>query len=193
MNRAAEIAKYAHVYQALPDYRMGEARKADARDDLRAAFEHGCRSYLDIGCGRGEMLEYARTLGYTDVAGLEVVPALCGGDVMQCAIHDLHKIPSLHYDLVTSFDVIEHVLPDDDSTLLAQMARIARKYLTVTANNRPSIDPTTGNDLHVNIRDYDAWDLMIRTIWQSTLFEPNYSVERAKNKRYISETWRAWR
>lgn len=193
MNRAAEFAKYEHCYATLPDYRMGEVRMRDAKKDVRDAFEAGCRSYLDIGCGRGEMLRYAENLGFTEVAGAEVVPELCGGDVFECPIHDLHKLPAQHFDLVTCFDVIEHVLPGDDSELLVQMGRIARKYIALTANNRPSHDPTTGADLHINIKSYREWDLFIREMLECSLFEPAWHVEWLKGKEYVSETWRACR
>ena len=53
---------------------------------------------------------------------------------------------------------------------------------------RDSIDPTTGNQLHVNKRPYDEWEQLIRGI-----LEPEWTVERVAGKRYVSETWRAWR
>lgn len=188
LNRAAERDKYIHVYDALPDYKMGGARMADAREDLDYFRNQGAQSYLDIGCGRGEMLRYARSIGFEHVCGTEIVPELCSEGVQRLAIHELDSIPDDSFDAVSSFDVIEHVLPGDDEALVAALGRIASNYLVLTANNRPSIDPTTGNDLHINIRTYNEWHDLI-----SGILRPEWKIVRVANKRYVSATWRAYR
>ena len=76
--RAVEREKYVHVYDAMGDkYGMGAARMEDAKDDLRWAQARGAQSYLDVGCGRGEMLDFAEGLGYLEASGTEIVPELC--------------------------------------------------------------------------------------------------------------------
>lgn len=185
--REAERAKYTHVYSAMPNYAMGGLRMVDAIEDLKWAVGGDCLSYLDIGCGRGEMLDHADALGFATVQGFEIVPELCNDRVRQMAVHELHKVAQNSYDMVSSFDVIEHLIPGDDELLVRGMGRIARKCLALTANNRPSIDPTTGNDLHINKRHYDEWDALIRE-WL-----PDWNVHRCNAKQYVSETWRAYR
>ena len=71
--QAAEVAKYQTVYK-VEEYRMGAARKACALDNLES-FKHR-NGYLDVGCGRGEMLDAASELGYAGVRGVEVVDYL---------------------------------------------------------------------------------------------------------------------
>jgi len=185
--RNAERAKYVHVYRAMETYHMGAQRELDARLDVRWMYKHGARDYLEIGCGRGEMLRYASKLGFDPVFGTEIVPDLCGHNVWQCAVHDLHAIPTDNFDACASFDVLEHLLPDDDALLIAEMGRIARTHIAMTANNKPSIDPTSGNNLHVNIRTYPEWHQLI----EFTLGD-NWKVERVASA-YVSETWRATR
>lgn len=189
--REVEREKYVHVYAEMGlDYGMGAARMRDAKDDLRWAQARGSQSYLDIGCGRGEMLDFAESLGYLAVSGTEIVPKLCDRtNVYFSYVHQLHTtFEQDSYDFATSFDVIEHILPPDDAILIAQLGRIARYSIALTANNRDSIDPTNGNQLHVNKRPYDEWDQAIRAI-----LEPKWTVQRMTDKRYVSETWRAWR
>jgi SAM-dependent methyltransferase len=184
----SELEKYVHVYDALPTYRMGGARKVDATEDLAWAYDLGCRTYMDIGCGRGEMLDIAGQLGFEGIHGVDFVPALCDGERVKClSVMDLGELTG-PFDMVSSFDVIEHLPRGDEEHLIVEMARLAGKALTLTANNRPSIDPTSGNDLHINIRPYDEWDRIIRD-----LLEPDWQVQRVPDKQYVSETWRAWR
>ena len=198
--RAAERAKYIHVYKALPSYAMGGQRKIDAGLDLLLAYKRGCLTYLDIGCGRGEMLKIARDMGFEVAYGTEIVPELCNHYVEERAIDDLAVFPAGAYDCVSSFDVIEHVAPDDDRLLVAELGRIASKHLILTANNMPSVDPTTGNDLHINKRAYSAvepghdwpekqdWDSLIREILEPA----GWSVVRSDGA-YVSATWHAVR
>lgn len=190
MDRQAEVDKYIGVYERMPDYRMGEARKQDALMDLRWARTKDCHSYLDIGCGRGEMLDLAAQIGYTFVRGVEAVPALCDPPrIRQARVDQLALFESSSFCMVTSFDVIEHLHPGDDRLLIGELGRIASRCLALTANNRPSVDPHTGADLHINKREYDEWDQIIR----DELGEGLWNIERVADKVYVSETWRAWR
>ena len=68
--RAVEIGKYQQAYEQ-PSYAMGDRRKAHAQLILEQTDSR--ESYLDIGCGRGEMLEYAEKIGYQRIQGTEVV------------------------------------------------------------------------------------------------------------------------
>ena len=189
--RAVERAKYESCYNHPSlDYHMGGARMNDAVADVKWAIEQqGCKSYLDVGCGCAEMLDHAMTFGFDEARGTDIVDVLCkDARVDKLHVHELHRINDQRFDFVTSFDVIEHLIPGDDELLLVEMSRIARRGMAITANNRPSVDPHTQNDLHINKRHYDEWDRIIRDLW-----EPDWMVQRMTGKEYISETWRAWR
>ena len=188
--RRFERAKYEHVYAVLPHYEMGGLRQADAEADVRRAYASGARTYLDIGCGRGEMLDFAEALGFETVQGVEIVPELClDARVTQSFISDMGpRFDDGAVDLATSFDVLEHLIAGDDEILITELGRIARHHIVLTANNHRSFDATTGADLHINKRPYDEWDAMIRGI-----LAPVWMVERLTGKLYISESWRATR
>lgn len=179
--RAAEVEKYARAYGA-ESYRMGGSRMRDAVKDLGAV---PCRgSYLDVGCGRGEMLAHAERLGFWPVRGVEVVADLVdGARVVAGAAHEL-PFGAGDFDVVSLFDVIEHLLPGDDEAACRELARVARRHVVLTANDRAS-HLEDGTCLHVNRRSYDEWDRLFRA-W----FAPGDVVRLGGPRHHVSEGWR---
>jgi ubiquinone/menaquinone biosynthesis C-methylase UbiE len=158
MTRDAEIAKYAEAYRH-DEYRMGEARKWAAIRDLQS-LRGG--ALLDVGCGRGEVLELARSLDFGPVMGTEVVPELLGEDVRYAEAHAL-PFPDGAFDHVTCFDVLEHLVPEDTEAALAELARVAAKTVTITVADYPHV--FRGVDLHVNRRTYPEWAGLLRQLF----------------------------
>lgn len=155
--RQREHAKYVKAY-ALPSYRMGQGRLTDALRDL-SSLPRG--SYLDVGCGRGEMLGHAESLGFSPVGGVEVVPDLIDGTrVVYGPVHAL-PFPDRSWHVVTLFDVIEHLTPGDDEAACRELARVSSGHVLLTANNSPSRLPD-GTELHINRRPFDEWDALFR-------------------------------
>lgn len=150
--RAAEHAKYRRVY-ATGRYRMKRARRQDAAADLAAL---PCRgSFLDVGCGYGDVLDEATALGFATVMGVEVTPSLIDGErVVYAEAHDL-PFEDGAFEVVAMIDVIEHLLPGDDEAACRELRRVASRHILITANNQPSIH--AGEDLHINKRSYDQW------------------------------------
>lgn len=154
-----EISKYSLAYQ-VPDYRMSEARAYSVRRTLKELRWRG--SYLDVSCGRGEMLRFARQIGFGAVAGTEVVPSLVGGDVSYALAWDL-PFADRSFEVVSMFDVIEHLLPGDDERACRELARVASRAILLTANNLPSHPKNDRTiELHVNKRPYPEWDELFR-------------------------------
>lgn len=178
--RAVEHEKYTRSYTEK-FYRMGAKRMRDAVLDLQ---ELPCRgSYLDVSCGRAEMLSHADALGYKSALGTEIVPALIEQDrVVRAEVHVL-PFQDKSFDVVSMFDVIEHLLDGDDELACLQLMRVARKHILITANNRRSVNKS-GDDLHINKRPYDEWDGLFRA-W----FKP-HKVIWIRNRVYVSEGWR---
>ena len=177
--RAAEHAKYEQAYK-IERYAMGQARKRGAVRDLS---DLPCRgSYLDVSCGRGEMLGSAEELGFHPVQGTEIVSSLIDGRrVVRAEVHDL-PFGDRSFDVASMFDVIEHLVPGDDELACRELARVAKRHILLTANNRPS--NSLGMELHINRRPYDEWDALFRKWFSGT-------VTWLKNAEgNISETWR---
>lgn len=156
--RRAEFVKYDRAY-THPKYRMKKQRFVDAVADLKAL---PCRnSYLDVSCGQGDMLDRALTMGFPFVKGTEIVPKLIDGDrVIYAEVHAL-PFPDKSFEVVSLFDVIEHLVPGDDEAACRELARVATRFVLLTANNKPSYNKA-GDDLHINRRPYVEWDSLFR-------------------------------
>lgn len=151
--RSAEIAKYVDAYKD-PCYRMGPERHAA----MSRALIGLSGSLLDVGCGRGELLELARAHGFAPVKGTEVVPELVGGDVMYGEAHAL-PFADASFDVVCCVDVLEHLTPADTVPVLKELRRVARQTLLLAAADYPA--PWNGIELHVNLRPYSEWASLI--------------------------------
>jgi len=177
--RDREKNKYFECYN-LQTYRMGADRHDRARRCLASI--KGPESYLDVGCGRGEMLDDARKLGFNAVIGVEVVDYLVNEDqgVVKGEAYNL-PFTDGSFQVVSLFDVIEHLLPDDAEPTCRERERVAYQKSLITANNRPSVD--RGVELHINRLPYDEWDAFFHEVFSGR-------VTWMKELSSISETWR---
>ena len=81
---------------------------------------------LEIGCGTGHNLAMLGEFGEVDALELDetaraVAEKRLGRPVMDSPLPELRGVPERHYDLIGSFDVIEHI--DDDRAALASIAK----------------------------------------------------------------------
>lgn len=122
----------------------GEALEGIDRLDLRAAHlqnlirQHFPRdkdaAILDVGCGHGAMLYFARQAGYHNTAGIDCsaaqvaeagrrgITGIIEGDVLQV----LDTFPAESQDVVIAFDVIEHFTKDELLGCLDQVYRVLK-------------------------------------------------------------------
>ena len=148
----AEQWKYEKAYE-LTTYRMGPNRHIYACEDIRTIPPGS--SYLDVGCGRGETLDFATENGIA-AQGIETVPALCNRpDVQHGDVCNL-PFPDGAFDFVSCYDVLEHLPPGEEQAALSELNRVARRGVFLSTNDRPSKLPD-GTDLHVNKRKHGIW------------------------------------
>ncbi len=112
------------------------------------------RFVVDFGCGRNDLVRDLRRLG---VDGLGVDFAFPDADL----VRPMHKT-ALHAgvaDVVTSFDALEHLLPEDVDAVLAEMRRVAkpRGHCVFSICTRPSKTTVAGEGLHPTVRPLDWW------------------------------------
>lgn len=175
-----EKEKYAHVYKTLDRYRMGMPRYQKAQADV-ARMTPGSK-YLDVGCGRGEVINLAMAAGH-DAYGLELVPDLCDGTrVLEGEIYAL-PWPEKAFDYVSCYDVLEHLEPGTEGAALDELGRVCRGVLILTTNDKRSRDPTTGRELHLIRKPREAWEMDISQRW------PTAAIERSS---YNKNEWH-WR
>jgi SAM-dependent methyltransferase len=97
-------------------------------------------SLVDVGCGNGAFLNALparfRTLGI-DFSGEALKHVR--GDTLLSDIRAL-DVPDASYDLVTCLEVLEHLNRETYTGALAEMERVARKYILVSVPNRQNLD-----------------------------------------------------
>lgn len=156
--REAEIAVYAKCYES-DRYAMGVRRRADVRA-LVTSLPLG--SLLDVGCGRGESLDFASAIGHRPVVGTEVVVALLNERVVYAEAHAL-PFDDASFDHVTCWDVLEHLTEPDIRPALREIQRVARCTATVSASERS--DVRDGRELHISRRSAREWLQIVRECW----------------------------
>ena len=105
---------------------------------LPAPAESGC--WMDMGCGQGEFLEFARTQGHAAM-GLDFwasnaqVVAEAGGPALAADLNEGLPFRDGALDGATLIEVIEHIVRAED--LVAELARVIRPggWLIVTTPN----------------------------------------------------------
>jgi 2-polyprenyl-3-methyl-5-hydroxy-6-metoxy-1,4-benzoquinol methylase len=123
------------LYQNYSTVQKPEWNQANAKADavwsraalsrLRGWLPHDEKiKCLDLGCGSGLLLETLRDAGYSDVRGVDLGPQgvgmarMKGFRVAQADLRDFLRESSESFDLITAFDVIEHLERDELLDLL---------------------------------------------------------------------------
>jgi hypothetical protein len=158
VSRETEAAKYVEMYKD-PSYRMPPHRAEAILNILR---DLPAGSLLDVGTGRGETLELARSCGFSPVAGTETVPELLQGPVVHGLLPNI-PLPDRAADTVTCFEVIEHLLPVDVIPALRELERLADKRVVISAATRS--DMRGGVELHPSWRTQREWEETFKFAW----------------------------
>jgi 2-polyprenyl-3-methyl-5-hydroxy-6-metoxy-1,4-benzoquinol methylase len=102
-------------------------------------------SILDLGCGHGALVFFARQAGYRNVIGIDASPeqvaaakrlgieGVSQGDVLET----LRSLPDASQDVVVTFDLIEHLTKDELLRLADEVRRTMKdggRWIIHTAN-----------------------------------------------------------
>ncbi len=174
--REAERAKYVELASHRPSY-GGTNHGRDAYDTVLAWRP---RFVVDFGCGDNAFIRGLRRRG---IDGLGVDFANDQADLVAA----MHSVPvaSDVADVVTSFDALEHLLPEDVDPVLAEMHRIVRPggRFIFSICTRPSRITVDGQNLHPTVRPIDWWIARISR---------HASVDMSRVAgRYLTGTWHA--
>ena len=133
-------------------------------------------SLVDIGCGWNEFCRELRAAQPT-INAVGVDFACPGSDVTA----DATELPfaDKEFDVLTAFDVLEHLLPEQVNAALAEFARVSRRFIFSIAY-QPSVTKWKGENLHPTVRGETWWILRI-------LSAGGCSIE--KRGRYITGLW----
>jgi SAM-dependent methyltransferase len=150
------------VSSGLDEQRQHEWRKYRQLARVRPLYgsgNHGAEAtrwvkglhVLDVGCGNNAFIRGVRELG---TGGVGVDVANPGADVMAAA-HAL-PFPDHTFDVVTSFDMLEHLVPGEVDEVLAEFARVSWRYI-FTICHRDSRGRCNGETLHPTVQPRRWW------------------------------------
>lgn len=139
---------------------------------------------LDIGCGTGKLVECLRRLG-VDARGIEisdyalsvakksVAPYLGHGDITNIPFKENS------FDVVVSFDVLEHLERSKLQNAVKESIRVARSLVMHKVYTRENhwIHIFHGKDIsHVSVMSREYWIKMFKYMKQVTLINPKIAL-----------------
>ncbi len=138
-----------------------------------ASFEN-INNMLDVGCGKGEVVKLAREDGIEsygiDIAEKAEIYWQQNGVDQFCIPAGAHNIPypDNHFDLVTCFDVLEHIPEEGIMDTLKEIHRIGSHdfVFTIALNEATHKMPHDGSEPHRCVHD-DKW-------WRDQLFNAGF-------------------
>lgn len=119
---------------------------------------------LELGAGRFTLTQAFRQLG-VDAVGIDWSRTACGF-APDCAVRA--TMPNLpfrdrSFDLITAFDVLEHLERDDVNRAVREMHRVSSGYCLA---NIPLADPSPGDRHHLTMGDRPFWETIFRQCFE---------------------------
>jgi len=161
--REVEIQKYREVYRDH-EYPTPDGRCESVMEwlGLRAST---ASTYLDVGCGRGKMLFAAIEAFGFDARGCDVVEDVCRHAPGIDLIEGAHHLPYAtdQFDVVTTTDMLEHLIEEDVHPALSEMRRVCRGPVLLGVCHAQDVPFKFGQErLHMTVKPHDWWKEAIR-------------------------------
>jgi len=109
---------------------------------------------IDVGCGRGELIQFLNRIGSYIADGIDIIDIDNGmqvGDITKPFNCEIYKT-------ALCIDVVEHLTDEQLKGLFDNLVKIPR--LVITAHNGPSIED--GIELHINKKSFCDWEKVIK-------------------------------
>ena len=148
-----EKQKYLGVYRENKNY----GKTNHGKDILDYVRQLDANSICDVGCGDGAFCR--GLLGDVQyLYGVDFASSPRGNGVWwsNCPAEKI-ILPNKSIDYVTSFDVLEHLLPENVDKTLAEFIRLARKGLVLSISYRDSSTKYKGHTLHMTVKPEEWW------------------------------------
>jgi ubiquinone/menaquinone biosynthesis C-methylase UbiE len=143
-----EIEKYQIIYSG-GHRTYGHANHG--KDAYEFVIDANPSSIIDLGCGHNDFNEYFKSKGIRCIG----VDFACPSADIICSMEKL-PIKDKEFDLVTSFDALEHLTPDLVIPTLSEMERVSHRYI-VSISYVPSKILVNGENLHPTVRSKEWW------------------------------------
>jgi 2-polyprenyl-3-methyl-5-hydroxy-6-metoxy-1,4-benzoquinol methylase len=171
------------IYQKLyetTDYGNAKINRCPSFRHLNKYKKWLVNPICDLGCGRGDTVEYLRKQNYI-IDGFDFVKL-----DNNMLIADITKPMDLRmYETVICFDVLEHLTDKEIEELFKNIKQCM--YVIFSVSNTDSIDWGT-KDLHINKKFLKEWDKVIKKdfkIIETIEINPNYKIYRCEVKNGI--------
>ncbi len=149
-----EQSKYLGIYSSTDRKYKTYGRTAHGTKAIPLVERLNPSSILDIGCGWNNFLkDIKQQLPNTKTVGVDF--ACPGADVIADVTVGLPFVGA-EFDLATSFDVLEHLVPDDVNRALNEIHRVSRKFV-FSICYRDSVNRWKGLTLHPTVRPQEWW------------------------------------
>lgn len=145
-----EKDKYDGIYANTGQYR-GYGHSNHGRGAI--TLTEGATSILDVGCGYNEFIKGIKQTN-PNIKALGVDFSCPGAD----KIVDAKNLPfnDKEWEIITSFDMLEHLLPDEVPVVLREFARVSHKFI-FSICYRPSVILWKGHNLHPTVQPESWW------------------------------------
>ncbi len=165
---------YARIYDTIYDENMGYRNSAGSPGvrlciaQAATVRQTGLR-HLDYGCGAGFVVELMRTLYFRKESyGVDISPRMVeaantrmGAQWTSLVENGRAPYDDGEFDLVTSFDVLEHLDAQDIKPMAVELMRLVKPggRLFCNISLRPAVSfDYEGDNLHRTIEGPDWWD-----------------------------------
>lgn len=152
-----ERCKYQGIYASQAHATYGHSNHGARVIDMVAGWEWD--SLVDVGCGWNEFAKCLRTRHPTrTVVGIDFA---CPGADINADVTQGLPWASKRFDVLTAFDMLEHLQENDVPAVLAEFARISRRFV-FSISHIPSLNTWQGENLHPTVRPPEWWQSMIQ-------------------------------
>lgn len=123
------------------------------------------KSVCDVGCGYGRFCNAIADF-VDNVYGVDIASVATGNVIENKKITYIDSeaksipLPDNHVEWITSFDCLEHCLPEDIDTILNEFDRISTKGFLFSISYEPCHDH--GLELHMTVRSEEWWTDRLR-------------------------------
>lgn len=173
--KAHEKQKYDGIYSDPKRARYGHSNHGKVAVPL-VANKMATKSVLDVGCGGNEFKQ--------EVLKLNPAIRVVGLD-FSCPFADVicsaEKMPfkDKEFDVLTAFDMLEHILPDQVDDILNEFARVSNRFI-FSISYVPSVNTFKGENLHPTVHSENWWIMQIMKAGGSSI---------QKYGKYIMGAW----
>lgn len=125
-----EKGKYVRIYASNPSSYGKRDHGSNAHEivlDLKP------KTLLDVGCGCGKFVEWAKENGI-EAAGVD----FASGYGQACDVCNM-PFTDNSFDIITAFDLLEHLRPEDLHRALLEMARVASHFWVLSIGYGPAV------------------------------------------------------